>query len=235
MLNGVRDRLTYANVMVTLLAFVVLGGGAYALEGRNTVDAGDLKKNAVKPPEIAKNAVKKAEIAKNSVGTGEVKDASLLGEDFAPGELPQGPQGPPGTPGQNTSAPAGAVSFFNRPACPSGWTELTAARGRYIVGIPVGGTLAGTAGTALTDLEDRAVGQHTHGVTDPGHRHFFGIDQGATDTSNQVGEFQDTAEVTIFSDVDQTSTASTGITVNNAGTVAGTNSPYIQLLVCQKG
>jgi hypothetical protein len=60
MLERVRERLTYANVIATTALFVALGGGAYALEGRNTVDAGDLKKNAVKPPEIAKNAVKKA-------------------------------------------------------------------------------------------------------------------------------------------------------------------------------
>jgi hypothetical protein len=103
MLNGVRERLTYANVIATCALFVALGGGAYALEGRNTVDAGDLKKNAVKPPEIAKNAVKKAETAKNSVGTGEVVDASLLEKDFAPGQLPAGPQGEQGEPGADAT------------------------------------------------------------------------------------------------------------------------------------
>jgi hypothetical protein len=104
MLNGVRERLTFANVIATCALFVALGGGAYALEGRNTVDAGDLKKNAVKPPEIAKNAVKKAETAQNSIGTGEVINRSLLERDFAPGQLPaglQGPQGEPGAPGQD--------------------------------------------------------------------------------------------------------------------------------------
>jgi len=56
-------------------------------------------------------------------------------------------------------------------ACPTGWTEYTAAQGRYVVGVPDGGTVAGTAGTALTDLENRAVGQHNHAITDPGHVH----------------------------------------------------------------
>jgi hypothetical protein len=62
----------------------------------------------------------------------------------------------------------GAVAFFNSPGCPLGWSELTAALGRYIVGRPGGGTLGGTRGTALTNLENRAVGQHNHGVTAEG-------------------------------------------------------------------
>ena len=58
--------------------------------------------------------------------------------------------------------PTGAVMAFNLASCPSGWTELTSARGRYIVGLPSGGTLAGTAGTALSNQENRPVGQHNH-------------------------------------------------------------------------
>jgi hypothetical protein len=164
---------------------------------------------------------------------------------------PLGPSGAVGAAGTDTSAPAGLVSFFERGSCPSGWTELTTARGRYLVGRVAGGTLGGTVGTALTNLQDRPVGRHTHGVsdpghshgvTDPGHSHFFSIEQGATDASSQVGEFQDTAEPTIFFDVDQTSPALTGITINSATTgitidntgTPGTNAPYLQLLVCKK-
>ena len=66
-----------------------------------------------------------------------------------------------GTPGWSP-IPTGAVMFFNLAACPPGWTELTAARGRYPVGLQSGGTLAGTSGAALTDLEDRPAGQHDH-------------------------------------------------------------------------
>jgi hypothetical protein len=103
MLQQVWERLTYANVIATVALFVALGGGAYALNGRNTVDAGDLKKNAVKASEIATNAVRKAEVQTNAIGTEEVTDAALLSEDFAPGELPAGPQGPPGP----STGPAG--------------------------------------------------------------------------------------------------------------------------------
>jgi hypothetical protein len=49
--------------------------------------------------------------------------------------------------------PSGAVMFFDLASCPDGWTELTDARGRYIIGLQQGGTLKGTQGTALNNLE----------------------------------------------------------------------------------
>jgi len=85
--------------------------------------------------------------------------------------------------------PSGAVMFFNLAACPTGWSDATAARGRYLVGLPANGTIAGSVGTALSDQENRPVGQHTHttvasatgisinnskagiGATDTGHSH----------------------------------------------------------------
>ena len=126
----------------------------------------------------------------------------------------------------SAGVPSGAVNFFNLSSCPSGWTELTGARGRYLIGLPASGTLAGTAGTALTNLENRATGQHNHGVTDPGHSHSVGYGPaggnvwwpGASD----------------YHQGNTTSSNTTGITIDNAGSVAGTNAPYIQLLVCQK-
>jgi hypothetical protein len=57
--------------------------------------------------------------------------------------------------------PSGAVMMFDLSACPSGWTELTQARGRALVGLPAGGTGGGTVGTPLGNLEDRA---HSHAV-----------------------------------------------------------------------
>jgi hypothetical protein len=67
--------------------------------------------------------------------------------------------------------PAGMVAPFNLSSCPPGWGELVGARGRVVVGLPSGGTLAGTVGTALSNLENRPVGQHNHGITDSGHVH----------------------------------------------------------------
>jgi hypothetical protein len=129
-------------------------------------------------------------------------------------------------------APAGAVTFFNRSTCPSGWTELTTARGRYLVGRPSGGTLGGSAGTALGNLENRAVGRHSHGVTDPGHSHTISIPRGLSDTGS-AATF-DTDAIFVGSLSYLTSDDPTGITINNAGSDAGTNAPYLQLLVCQK-
>ena len=122
--------------------------------------------------------------------------------------------------------PAGAVISFNLSSCPAGWSELTSARGRYIVGLPSGGTLAGTAGTALSNQENRATGQHSHTVDDPGHSHGnataiigpgdFGAGGGYIYLYNSGGAG--------YSD----------ITLENSGDVAGTNAPYVQLLICEK-
>jgi hypothetical protein len=53
MWNTLRSRLTYSNVMVTVLAFIVLGGGgAYALAGRNTVFSDDIAPGNVRASDI---------------------------------------------------------------------------------------------------------------------------------------------------------------------------------------
>jgi hypothetical protein len=57
--------------------------------------------------------------------------------------------------------PTGEVASFDLANCPAGWSEMTEARGRAIVGRPTNGTLRGTVGEALGDLEDRA---HAHVV-----------------------------------------------------------------------
>jgi hypothetical protein len=53
------SHLTYANVMVTLLAFVVLGGGAYAAFHlpKNSVRSRNIKNGQVKTPDLANSAV----------------------------------------------------------------------------------------------------------------------------------------------------------------------------------
>jgi hypothetical protein len=51
--------------------------------------------------------------------------------------------------------------FFDLSSCPAGWSELTQARGRVVVGLVSDGTLGSTVGSPLTDLEDRT---HTHDV-----------------------------------------------------------------------
>ncbi|MBN1485581.1 MAG: hypothetical protein JXA37_12765, partial [Chloroflexia bacterium] len=85
------------------------------------------------------------------------------------------------------ATPPGAVMFFALSSCPAGWTELTQAQGRVIVGLVPAGTLSGTVGVPLTDLEDRT---HTHDVDPPvissgaAGAHNHGIDPPSTSTSS---------------------------------------------------
>jgi hypothetical protein len=84
-----RPKLSYANVMVTLLAFVVLcGGGAYAAAhlGKGSVGTPQLKKNAVTSAKVKDGALKASDFAKGVLLAGQKGDAG-----------PRGAQGPPGT------------------------------------------------------------------------------------------------------------------------------------------
>ncbi len=80
-------RLSYANVMATIAVFIALGGGALAAT------------------QVKKNSVGAKQLKRDSVTSAKVKDGSLLGSDFAAGQLPagergpQGPQGAQGAPG----------------------------------------------------------------------------------------------------------------------------------------
>src|SRR3989338_829675 len=137
--------------------------------------------------------------------------------------------------------PSGAVMFFVTSACPSGWTELTTARGRYVVGLPTAGTMNATAGTVLSDQENRVVGQHLHSVDPPStstdttgsHQHgrntdndvggnlwsgWTGGDAGLGHTyTDAAGSHSHSVDIAAFNSV-------------NSGSIAGTNAPYIQLL-----
>lgn len=113
-----RPKLTYANVMVTLLAFVVLcGGGAWA--------AGQLGKGSVGTRQLKKDAVTSAK----------VRDGALKASDFAKGQLPVGPigaigpqgaVGPPGAAGTSHGYEArGSVNYDKFSASPYGSTVVS--------------------------------------------------------------------------------------------------------------
>ena len=133
---------------------------------------------------------------------------------------------------QVDTTPAGAVMFFNLSSCPGGWSELASAQGRYLVGLTTGGELAKEVGTALADQEDRPVGRHGHGVNDPGHSHSIQFQRDMAQFSSAGNRYLDepSSPLTTLG----TSSAQTGISVQSAGAVAGTNAPYLQLLVCVK-
>ena len=112
------------------------------------------------------------------------------------------------------SAPSGLMGYFTG-SCPTGWSEYTTARGRYIVGTPSGGTGEGTVGTVLTAEETRAVGQHSHGYPNYGGGGNLNHSVAGPPGSNAYYVFGSSA-------------------TDNTGNVAGTNAPYIQLTVCKK-
>jgi hypothetical protein len=98
MLNQLRGRLTYANVMATIAVFVALGG--------TSVAAVALKRNSVGSAQIKNGSVTGHDVKNNSLSSGDIK--SLTDKDFKGGQLPQGAQGPPGPRG-----PAGAAGATN--------------------------------------------------------------------------------------------------------------------------
>lgn len=85
--------------------------------------------------------------------------------------------------------PTGGIMMFNG-ACPTGWSEYTAARGRALVGVPSGGTVEGTVGSALTNLDTRTIS------TVVAHLHAAGTLANAAETSHThgAGSFANTAE-----------------------------------------
>ncbi|MBI5507709.1 MAG: hypothetical protein HY903_03035 [Deltaproteobacteria bacterium] len=65
--------------------------------------------------------------------------------------------------------PPGLIGFFAG-ACPPGWSEYQAARGRTVVGLPAGGSVEGMVGVGVGNQglrEITAVPQHTHGIDPP--------------------------------------------------------------------
>ena len=95
-----RPRLSYANVMVTLLAVLVLGSGA-----------------AYAGVQLAKDSVGTRQLKKGAVTGAKVKDGTLRRSDFAPGLVPAtGPAGPPGPQGpqgpRGFEGPPGASHVF---------------------------------------------------------------------------------------------------------------------------
>jgi len=80
-----------AMIVACVALVVALGGVSYA--------AGVLPKNSVGTAQLKKKAVTGKKIAANAVTSGKVKNGSLLGVDFATGQLPAGPKGDKGDKG----------------------------------------------------------------------------------------------------------------------------------------
>jgi hypothetical protein len=129
--------------------------------------------------------------------------------------------------------PTGMVAYFNLGACPSGWTDVSSTyQGLYFTTKFAAQANGTVVGTALTIGESRAVGQHTHAITDTGHVHNISVFE--RDMDFGPGQLGDNIEAGLGDGTEQTASAVTGITINNAGSVAGTNAPYAVWLTCVK-
>lgn len=115
------------------------------------------------------------------------------------------------------NVPTGGIILVNSGSCPAGYGEVTALRGRYPVGTPLSGTVGGTSGTSMTNLENRSVGQHTH-VQNGGVGGTMFVQGSGTVLSAAAGLSDDV----------------TPVSTQASGAVAGTNAPYQQVLFCSK-
>jgi hypothetical protein len=231
-------RPTYANVVSTVCLILVLGGSAVAAD--SLTGAGS---SSSQPIYVC---IKKSGKAKGQMRVVAAKTKCKRTERKTSwaAQGPAGPQGAAGvTAAGSSGVPSGAVGFYALSQCPAGWSPYEPARGRYPVGLNSGGTVEGSVGTTLGDNENRPVGQHNHGVNDPGHRHRVlqasPILVGGNVVPSRVMGTTSSSQLTALPDNPASlqqalSNETTGITVDSAGSVPGTNAPYVQLLACKK-
>jgi hypothetical protein len=235
-------RITYVNAVATVCLMAVVGAVTASAFGAFATGSASGKITAcVKKSGRSKGSMRLASkcrkgerrVSWNSAGVqGSTGPAGAPGRDGAPGA--PGADGHAGTPGVDAVAPDGAVMYFDLPACPTGWSNFDAGRGRYLVGLPTGGSAGAAVGTALSDQEDRPVGRHSHAVNDTGHVHAVGYDtEQLANAGNTIGGTR--MQGGSNSGSQNTQPALTGISIQFAGTVDGTNAPYLQLIVCRKG
>jgi hypothetical protein len=76
MVSRLRSKLTYANAVSTLCLFLLLGGGAYAVNklGKDTVGSKQIKAKAVKKQELADNAVTSPKIKDGAITAPKLAD-----------------------------------------------------------------------------------------------------------------------------------------------------------------
>jgi hypothetical protein len=121
-----RPKLSYANVMVTILAFIVLGGGAYAASQlpKNSVGSKQIRKGSIKPSDLSAQAKRALAGA-----TGPTGARGLPGPPGPPGQ--PGPQGLPSDAFVKSNAQGATIGCCDR--TPILTADVPAGPGRYLL------------------------------------------------------------------------------------------------------
>jgi hypothetical protein len=88
----------------------------------------------------------------------------------------------------DSGVPSGAVMSFNLASCPTGWSEYTLARGRFIRGIDSTGTNDPDGVRALGSTQDDELAAHSHTV---------GSNIASTAGSNRITTWGNTSNGTV--------------------------------------
>jgi hypothetical protein len=140
------------------------------------------------------------------------------------------------------AVPSGAIMYFDATLCPRGWTVYEPARGRFVSGLPAGGTPGGVSGPALSDLG--TVTATAGGV----HNHVWSIFEGGTRAWKTFlpdgvqllidwGDGIDNAGSGIYPlapEIGAGSGQSVYYTATGGGHTHAVDMPYVQLLACKK-
>lgn len=156
-------------------------------------------------------------------------------------------------PSRADATASGLVGYFAG-ECPKGWQELTAARGRVVVGRPQNGTVLGTQGNALGDQAQRTITEvpaHTHTIngqtvttsSDGSHSHTYwdqaarscdGTAKGVDYTCGEPGFLTDLQRTSNAAGTHNHTVALPQLTTNSTGASAvDVTMPYVQLTACQ--
>lgn len=74
MLDHLRQRLTYANVMSTVAVFVALGGSSYAAL---KIDSADIANNSVRGVDVRNRTISERDVKRNTLGGRSIKESRL--------------------------------------------------------------------------------------------------------------------------------------------------------------
>ena len=126
----------------------------------------------------------------------------------------------------------GQIAAFNGP-CPADWDEMAALRGRMIVGLVDGGTLAQSVGTALTNGASRLGGT--------AHSHQVRFTQSSNNTGRnpilKVSGLANSLRHVLYSSVHTDETQRAEVAEGTAAIGASDNfeapAPYVQLRYCE--